>query len=209
MTARTVALLFLAAACALEAQAPPSALLETAEAIRLARTAAPAEVSAAADIWALRATGYERVVEGSNGWSCMVEFDHPESLAPMCYDPEGTRTIVPWTHEVARMTLAGMSYAAATDSADALYASGHLALPDRPVLAYMLSREQRLYATPSGPFVGAWRPHVMIFHTDWELASLAAEASGGVITFGGEQARVRYLVVPVERWSDGSPAGGS
>ena len=35
---------------------------------------------------------YERAVKGSNGFSCVIERERPDTMEPECYDAEGTRT---------------------------------------------------------------------------------------------------------------------
>jgi len=78
------------------AQAPSlPPLLPEAEEIALARSAAPPEISGAADIWVLRRGGHERMVSGTNGAACIVARDHPESLYPICYDAAAVRTVLP------------------------------------------------------------------------------------------------------------------
>ena len=68
--------------------------LDEAEEIVLARSAAPAEVSANATIWAIRDGRYTIVVEG-NANHCFVARTYPKSMEPVCYDPEAAKTILP------------------------------------------------------------------------------------------------------------------
>jgi len=56
--------------------------------IELALSAAPTEVSSKATVYILGAKGYEKVREGTNGFSCLIE----RSL-PACFDAEGSRTL--------------------------------------------------------------------------------------------------------------------
>src|SRR5689334_12578632 len=92
-------LLALAAASRLSAQAPadgypvkPVPLADSAE-IALAMSAAPAELSAQATIYAVRDGKVLTLRRGSNGAACMVARDsHAGSLYPICYNAEGART---------------------------------------------------------------------------------------------------------------------
>ena len=183
---------------------PIPLLPDTAE-VRIALSAAPPGVAAGAAVWVLQRDGYERVRSGTNGYACLVERDHPESLAPLCYDPEGARTLLPGALEIARLRAGGLSYVAARDSVDVLYRTGALELPSRPVLSFMLSRHQRLYATPEGPAIGSWQPHVMIHYP-----GLSAEGFGlgeddqDLILIQHDGAPTSYMVIPVARWSDGT-----
>src|ERR1700723_254506 len=60
--------------------------------IRIARLAAPQPVSDHADIYALRREGYEMVKKGDNGFSGLIEREKPNTMEPVCYDAEGTKT---------------------------------------------------------------------------------------------------------------------
>ncbi len=69
--------------------------------IALARSAAPASVSNAAEVMVLRRDGYATAVKGSNGFLCIVErawanpsdasdFWNPKMRAPTCYNSDGS-----------------------------------------------------------------------------------------------------------------------
>lgn len=170
--------------------------------IGLARSAAPASVAAEAHVWLLEPHGYRQVVAGTNGWTCLIERDHPDSVAPICYDPEGTRTLVPGVRRLEELRARGLGYRAAADSVEAEYAAGLLPVPSRPVIALMLSRHQVLYATPEGPRVGAWRPHVMIYQPGLRDADFALPEGFAPVSVGGTGHVFSYIVVPVADWSD-------
>ena len=67
--------------------------------IALAETAAPAAVARDASLYVFGKAGYERVREGKNGFTCLVNRDSflegYEVLKPTCWDAEGSGTIVP------------------------------------------------------------------------------------------------------------------
>ena len=201
----------LGAACLLcgpslvHAQESPLPLLPADEEAVLARTAAEPDISAEATVWVLTRHGYVLHSQGTNGWTCMVERDHPESLAPQCYDPEGTRTIVPGVHRQEVLRAGGLSYRDAVAQVEEEFRTGVLAPPSRPVVSYMLSKEQRLHATPEGPAVGSWKPHVMIYHPMFSNDALALPA-GGLASVSSLGPIFTYLVFPVARWSDGTLA---
>jgi hypothetical protein len=64
--------------------------------IALALSAAPPEVSSKATVYILGPKGYEKVREGTNGFSCYVgrSFVKPTetTVEPTCFDAEGSRT---------------------------------------------------------------------------------------------------------------------
>src|ERR1700677_3086145 len=66
--------------------------------IQLAMSAAPDEVSSNAAVYILGPKGYEKVREGTNGFSCLIERSFSgttqTSSAPACFDAEGSRTIM-------------------------------------------------------------------------------------------------------------------
>jgi hypothetical protein len=66
--------------------------------IELALSAAPTEVSSKATVYILGAKGYEKVREGTNGFSCLIERSFAgttqNSSAPACFDAEGGRTLM-------------------------------------------------------------------------------------------------------------------
>lgn len=198
---------FLVAAPAVRAQHAILPLLPADEEAALARSAAPAEIGDHASVWVLGPRGLTLHAEGTNGWTCLVERDHPESLAPQCYDPEGTRALLPGLLRLEELRAEGIGYRDAMARVEEAYRAGDLPEPRRPILSYMLSPGQRLHASPEGPAVGAWKPHVMIWHPELSNEALALTEPGlaGVSSVG----RIfTYLVIPVARWSDGSLAEG-
>src|SRR5262249_6006319 len=99
--------------------------------ITLARSAAPASISDAAEVMVLRRDGYTTAVKGANGFLCIVErswanpsdasdFWNPKMRAPTCYNPAAASTFLPIYLMKTRLALAGKSKAeigAATVSA--------------------------------------------------------------------------------------------
>jgi hypothetical protein len=54
--------------------------------VRIAKLAAPKEITDHADIYVLREHGYELAERGDNGFSCMIEREKPDTMEPECYD---------------------------------------------------------------------------------------------------------------------------
>src|SRR5713226_6542737 len=137
--------------------------------IALARSAAPASISDAAEVMVLRRDGYATAVKGSNGFVCIVErswakpTDDPEFWnskvrAPNCFNPAASRTFLPILLKKTKLVLAGKSKAqilAATTSA--------LEKKELPALApgamcYMMAKRQYLSDDDM-----SWHPHLMFF----------------------------------------------
>src|SRR5579862_653756 len=71
--------------------------------VALARTAAPSSISGAAEVMVLQRDGYKTVVQGSNGFMCLVErswgqgteageFWNPKMRAPHCFNAQATKS---------------------------------------------------------------------------------------------------------------------
>ena len=190
------------------AHLPP--LLPEQREIGLALSAGPSHVASGAAVYVLRRGGYTKVRDGSSGYSCLVERDHPRSLAPICYDSEASVSILPGALRLAELREAGFSYGEARDSVLAMYRSGRLPVPRRPAMSYMLSAEQELYAAPDGPRVGAWHPHVMIyspFLTNEQIGALPGDPSQPFVAEEGTP--ISHIVVITREWSRPQPAGTS
>src|SRR5579863_6461941 len=61
----------------------------------LALSAAPEHLRAGATGYVLQAHGFVKVKEGTNGFTCAVNRDHPLNQKPTCWDREGSETILP------------------------------------------------------------------------------------------------------------------
>jgi hypothetical protein len=137
-------------------------LMAESDEVALARAGAPSWFSDSAAIYVLRTNGYAKVRDGVRG-ACAVMRDHPESLYPICYDDEAARTIMHIEFRQYALRVEGVDEDALTRRVDAEIASGKLAVPKRPAMSYMMSRDQVIYAGANGRRVGAWHPHVMLY----------------------------------------------
>jgi hypothetical protein len=64
--------------------------LSRTEKIRLAKSAAPAEISDKATVYILERGGYVKAQDGTNGFSCFVDRQMPLNMEPTCFDEEGS-----------------------------------------------------------------------------------------------------------------------
>src|ERR1700723_1117439 len=62
------------------------------ERVKLAESAAPPEISGKATVYVLERSGYVKVRDGENGFSCFVDRQTPLNLEPPCFDAEGRAT---------------------------------------------------------------------------------------------------------------------
>jgi hypothetical protein len=139
---RTALGLFIASLIATPAAAQgfqrPISLTEPEE-IELARSAAPAAVAAHATVLVLGPMGYRRVVTGTNGFTCLVEHEDPGAVEPVCYDGEGSETVLKVALFRAEGRAASQPDSALVREIEEGYVSGRFRVPSKPGVAYMLS----------------------------------------------------------------------
>lgn len=145
----------------------PSPVPQVSEAceIELALSAAPEHLRREATVFALGGEGYEKVRQGTNGFTCIVNRDHPKVLKPTCFDREGADTIVPKILYFGRSLQAKKPLADIRREVAAKFADGTFISPRRSGVAYMLSRYNRPY-DPSSDTLGWFPPHVMFYAPD-------------------------------------------
>jgi len=107
--------------------------------VRIAKLAAPEEVTAHADIYVLGKQGYELAQRGDNGFSCMIEREKPDTMEPECYDAEGTSTTMKVRFYQEQERASGVSDQQIAQSIKAGYKSGKFKPPSKPGIVYMLS----------------------------------------------------------------------
>jgi hypothetical protein len=133
--------------------------------IDLALSAAPTEVSSKAAVYALGPKGYERVREGTNGFSCLIERSFSgttqTSSAPACFDAEGSRTIMLTYLRREELRAQGKSEADIKADIAQGYKDGRFKAPG-PGFLYMMSGENYVYNSESKQS-GFVPPHMMFY----------------------------------------------
>ncbi len=189
-------------------------LMDASAEIALARSAAPASISAQATVLVLTRQGYETGGKGTNGFTCIVErswmtpfdsreFWNPKLRAPICYNPAASDSILPYTLRRTKLTLAGHSREKMLEEIRAALARNELPRPEPGAMSFMMSKDGYL-----GDGQGHWHSHLM-FHVPKALA-----ASWGANLPGSPVIRDDRLMpepqtiflVPVAHWSDGTEA---
>jgi hypothetical protein len=181
--------------------------------ISLARSAAPASISANAGVLVLGKHGYDTAVTGTNGFVCFVErswsagfddaeFWNPKLRAPNCFNPPAVRSVLPHYLKRTEWVLAGLSKAQIIENARAAMASGRLTAPEAGSFSFMLSKHGYLSDDGAGP----WLPHVMFFVPHGQAEAWGAGLGASPI-LGSEASPFEptVLLIPVRQWSDGSP----
>ena len=157
--------------------------------VKLALSALPPHLRADATIFVLDPKkGYTTERSGNNGFTCFVERTdyvraqyRDDLLVPICFDPEGTRTIEPVSFDVAHLRAEGKLSAEDLRSEimkrfkDGVYHS-----PARPGISYMIAPIMRLYMGPESKDIATMNmPHYMFY-----APNLTSADFGGGKTFG-------------------------
>ena len=183
--------------------------------IALARSAAPVSISRDAEILVLGAHGYETAVKGKNGFVCLVErswdadfndpvFWNPNIRGADCLNPEAAKSVLPHFRERAEWALSGLSKVDMIAKTKAEIAANTYVLPGPGAVAFMLSKEQHLAAQPDH-----WHPHLMFFVANASDAAWGANLAGSPVMIGVTGSDpIKTFLVPVGKWSDGTPDAG-
>jgi hypothetical protein len=219
------AFLISAAACQTQAQSaktpyPAMAPLEQYlmpdrnEEIKLARSAAPDSISGDAEVLVLGKHGYETAVQGKNGFVCLVErswtagigdpdFWNPKLRGPLCLNAPAARSYLPRTIKKTELVIAGRTKAQMFEAIAAAIDKKELPAPEPGAMSYMLSKQGYLGDQAAGP----WLPHLMFFTPETDSKAWGADLPGSpIITFQNSEERLTVFLIPVRRWSDGTPA---
>lgn len=188
----------------------PRALPDTEE-IALARSAAPAEISAAASVYTIRDGKPFVLRAGTNGCACMVARDlHEGSLYPICFDVEGTKSVLSRELMESGLRSNGRTEEQVIKAVDSAYSSGALKPPASLAVAYMMSSRQVLFSSPlaDGRRVGPWHPHVMLYvpNATPEQLGLLKDSRVSIIAVGAPNTRRAEIIIKVPQWADGSAA---
>lgn len=211
-----LALLALTASAPALAQAPQGGrpelppLLPREREIVLAESAAPSHISREASIYLLQRGGYTLARTGTNGFSCLVERDHPRSLEPICYDAEGSETILPRVLEAAALRERGADSATVSNAIAEGFRTGRYRAPRRTGIAYMISPETRFFdattgrTEPGAPHLMFYAPHL----TNRDIGSLGeAHATGGHHPFVIEEGSPTAYIIVLLPSAAPAPAG--
>jgi hypothetical protein len=153
--------------------------------IKLALSSAPAEVSSKATLYVLGPKGY--------GFSCLVgrsfEGTTEASIDPMCYDAEGSRTLLLVKMREEELRAKGKSEAEIKADIANGYKEGRFQAPGKPGFVYMLSSENYIRDPETGKS-GAFPGHLMFYAPYMTAKDLGYESVSG--------AMMPYLSLPGE-----------
>jgi hypothetical protein len=189
-------------------------LMDPGAEVALARSAAPAAISAKATVLILKPRAYQTAVTGTNGFTCVVErswmapFDNPEfwnprMRAPICYNPAASRSILTYTLKRTELALAGHSREKMLAEMRAAFARDELPQPEPGAMSFMMSKDGYL-----GDSQGHWHSHLMFHVPKAPAATWGANLPGSPVVLDERMTPEpdAIFLVPVDHWSDGTEA---
>jgi hypothetical protein len=179
--------------------------------IKLARSAAPADISDRATIKVLTKSGFEVAEQGDNGNVCLVmrgfsaptytpaqfrDIVHDPAIhAPICFTAPAARSALPYYEMRTNLAMEGKSPDQIAAALQAAYVTGKLPRREALTVAYMWSAHQHL-----GSGVDAWHPHMMLFAPYYENSMVGGNAFGSVLPQVSDDAGTPFsvVVIPVD-----------
>lgn len=185
-------------------------LMDRSAEVALARSAAPASISANATILVMGRTGYETAVQGTNGFVCMVgrgwssaadpDFWNPKVRVPICHNPAAARSYLLLVTRITDLALAGRTPAQVNEAIATAVEKKALPRMIPGAMCYMMSKEG--YGGDAAPH---WPSHLMFFYSDVDPAAWGANQPGSpVIAVADPSTHLTQFVITTPRWSDGT-----
>lgn len=181
------------------------ALLSPEKEMELALKAAPAHLQSAATVYLFGKRGYEKARTGTNGFSCMVNRDGTQdgdyTLHPTCWDPEGSRTILPVMLRVGELIAQEKSAAEIKRDIDEGFAQGRFHSPGKVGIAYMLAGDVKFDPKTGQLASTVFPPHYMIYAPEVTNADIGmskeATTPGLPFVYSGYSggAKTAYIIV--------------
>jgi len=158
------------------------ALINREQEIELALKAAPVHLRQDATVFAFTKNGYEKVRPGSNGFNCMVNRDGLQSgdnsVHPTCWDPEGSRTILPVMLRVGELLAQDKSAADIKRDIDEGFRRGRFRSPAKAGIAYMLAGDVKFDRKSGQLSTTEFPPHYMIYAPGVTNADIGVSSEG-------------------------------
>lgn len=165
------------------------------ERIKLAKSAAPPEISDHATVYVLDKTGYVKVQDGTNGFSCFVDRQTPLNLEPTCFDAEGSATTLISRFYAEDQRAKGKPEEEIKAGIDAGYKTGKFHAPAKPGIVYMMSDHGVLFVSGKLVHIPAHLMFYAPYATDKDIGSPAAAANMPRLIRAGQPDAV-VIVIP-------------
>jgi hypothetical protein len=180
------------------------------EEMRLALDAAPEHLRAEATVYVFGTTGYSKVRTGTNGFTCLVNRDGNQQgdhdLKPTCWDPEGSRTILPVMLRVGELLAANASPDVIQHDIETRFAKREFSSPQKAGVAYMLKGDLQYDPATRSIAKTAFPPHYMIYAPGVTNVDIGADMNSSrrnhehPFVYDGYSGgtRTAYIIVPAQ-----------
>jgi hypothetical protein len=176
------------------AQSAQYPLLPRALEIELALSAAPKHLRDDATVWVLDKSGYAIARKGGNAFTCVVS-RRAGDLFPVCWDAEGTRSLLPLEVEDAQLRLSGKSGAEIEAIVTERFKSGQYHAPSRAGVAFMLSPMRYRIDEHGSVTRTTSNPHLMFYAPNLTDADIGG--ARGAFVFINRVGPDGMMIVPV------------
>jgi hypothetical protein len=189
------------------AEIPQQVLISRAQEIALALKAAPIHLQSEATVYIFGKHGYEKARTGTNGFNCMVNRDGIQNgdnaLHPTCWDPEGSKTILPVMLRVGELLAQQKSAAEIKRDIDQGFAQGRFHSPGKTGIAYMLAGDVKFDPKSGQLSTTVFPPHYMLYapgvtNADIGISGAALQQTPGLpFVYSGYSGdtRTAYIIV--------------
>ena len=164
--------------------------------VRIAKLAAPKPVSDGADIYVLGKDGLQLAEKGSNGFSCLIEREKPDTMEPECYDSEGSKTTLKVRMFVEQQRAKGAGEERIEAAVSQKYKSGEFKAPAKPGIVYMLSDYNQVF-DPDAKKIIHFPGHLM-FYAPYATEKTVGSGEGAPYTVHPGQPDALMIVVPAK-----------
>lgn len=164
--------------------------------IDLALSAAPLEVSHNATVYILGKNGYEKVRDGSNGFTCSIDREFVNTVEPECFDAEATVSIFPTRLRTEELRAQGKTEAEINTDIENGYKTGRFHAARKTGIVYMMSSHNRVFNPDTGKII-AFPGHLMFlapYITEKDIGSPSGRNMPFVVHPGKPDALI--IVVP-------------
>jgi len=131
------------------------------------------------------------------------DFWSPKIRGPVCYNPAASESILVYTLRRTKLALAGDAKQRILDEVRAAVARNEFPSPKPGAMSFMMSKDGYLSDAD-----GHWHPHLMFHVPKVAGASWGANLPGSPVVLDDREVPEPQTIfmVPVSRWSDGTPA---
>jgi len=177
----------LAAVRRIDAQTPPEVQMA------LALSAGP-PVADKATVYVLGPKGYLKLKEGTNGFSCIVQRQRLDEIAPQCFDAEGSRTTMQVLLFAEEQRALGLTDEEIQKGVAAGYKAGRFKAPSKPGLVYMLSPYNYLWDAGEKKVVNF--PGHLMFYAPYASSREVGSGPGAPYVVNPGKADALMIVIP-------------